>query len=130
LADSISRHLARLRLRLQRHARRANLERPNGPLFEEGARRNQMVPEGQPKIAQRFNAGFATELNKVPKGRLKSAELVRPSLRDLTFHHSQPSVETLGYSHRVPPGFGLAFAPRRARLRSCSTKSPSQELLL
>jgi hypothetical protein len=59
--------------------------------------RKQMVPEGQLKIAQRFNAGWATGLDKVPQGRLKSSALVRPSLRDSTFHHPPPSVETLGY---------------------------------
>jgi hypothetical protein len=50
------------------------------------------------------NPNLATGLDKVPKGRLKSAEMAQPALRDLTFHHSPPSVETLGYFHLVPPG--------------------------
>ena len=38
-------------------------------------------------------------------------ELIQPSLRDSTFHDSQPSVETLGYSHLVPPGRHFVGGP-------------------
>jgi len=40
-----------------------------------------VVPEGRPRIARRFNAGFATDNGRVPKGRL-SRGVFQPSLRD------------------------------------------------
>jgi hypothetical protein len=89
------------------------------PCSKKAHDRNQMVPEGQPRIAQRFNAGLATGFDKVPKGRLKSSELVQPSLRDLTFHHWQPSVETLGHFHPVPPGHHFVRCSKTVRPLSC-----------
>ena len=92
--------------------------------------RSQMVPEEPPRIAQRFNAGLAIGLDKVPKGRLKSPELVQPSLRDLTFHHSLPSVETLGYFHYVPPGHHfVARSNYSASATPIERMSPWKELL-
>ena len=56
------------------------------------------VPEGQSRIAQRFNAGKLTAKEHVPKGRLNHPEVSRPfGTRCPPF--PGPSVETLGYSH-------------------------------
>ena len=61
------------------------------------------VPEGRPKIAQRFIAGLHAPKGKVPEGRqnvLRAAKDVGPilsPLRGFLFLCRFPSVETLGY---------------------------------
>jgi len=64
------------------------------------------VPEGQLKIAQRFNAGARTAPGQVPKGRLKegAGRCVQSSLRDLNGIDGVFGVETPGYSRDVPSG--------------------------
>src|SRR5437870_10891963 len=57
------------------------------------------VPEGQMKIAQRFNAGMYATPGKVPKGRLKDANaslqfiVPRPSNRFLDLQHPTPNIQ-------------------------------------
>jgi hypothetical protein len=41
------------------------------------------VPEGHSTIAQRFSVGIHGQSKKVPKGRLRNATGMQPSLRDL-----------------------------------------------
>ena len=63
-----------------------------------------LVPEGRPRIAQRFNAGLDGWRGKVPQGRKKvgcAGSRVGANLsprRGLTTSRRVPSVETLGYS--------------------------------
>jgi hypothetical protein len=58
-----------------------------------------LVPEGHSTIAQRFNAGWESITELVPKGRPNFSPFL-PSLRDLLGSFDViPSVETLGYSH-------------------------------
>ena len=64
------------------------------------------VPQGQLKIAHRFNARLPAGLGQVPKGRLKGGggECVQSSLRDWNSMNGIPGVETPGYSRDVPSG--------------------------
>src|SRR5260370_29911991 len=74
------------------------------------------VPEGQPTIARRFNAGYGFELQQVPQGRLTDSTSIpqisiashfamfQPSLRDSKSPEPFPGVETPGYSRKVPSG--------------------------
>jgi len=66
-----------------------------------------LVPQGRPKIAQRFIAGVHGQTGKVPQGRKKIERLGRrvgsnlSPLRGLAALRHFPSVETLGYC--LPP---------------------------
>src|SRR5205814_10443460 len=68
------------------------------------------VPEGQMKIAQRFNAGMYVTPDKVPKGRLKHGNdritFGRPfgTRIQSTTIPALKRVETPGYYRDVPPG--------------------------
>src|ERR1041384_631391 len=76
------------------------------------------VPEGQMKIAQRFNAGTYATAEQVPKGRLIDGATpynVQPSLRDANCFDVLPGVETPGYSRVVPPGQWFAIPPGNFR---------------
>ena len=70
-----------------------------------------LVPEGQTAIAQRFIGGFGRAGDMSPEGTKEDSFLQRSliafslsSLRDLAPLGRGPSVETLGYCHKVPPG--------------------------
>jgi hypothetical protein len=62
------------------------------------------APQGQPKIARRFNAGSTSSQGRVPEGTAESTALVQPSLRDSPVARNYPGVETRGYTHSVPAG--------------------------
>jgi hypothetical protein len=66
------------------------------------------VPEGQLKIAQRFNAEFDAPRSQVPKGRLSVSRAYQPSLRDLDNPAIHPAlkrraifVTSLRDTHRI-----------------------------
>jgi hypothetical protein len=71
-----------------------------------------IVPEGQAKTAQRLNAGLARINEASPEGTAERRMVYRnrrscadqPSLWDSLLLRIHPSVETLSYSHDVPPG--------------------------
>src|SRR6185436_19044045 len=85
--------------------------------------RRLIVPEGQLRIAQRFNVGNRDPRPLVPKGRLNGGERVNKLSRPFGTRRSisarVPNVETLGYCrlslrdkplNSLPKGFGLAVS--------------------
>jgi len=74
-----------------------------------GPQRN--VPEGQPRIAQRFSVGNAAVEESSPEGttesRRRRVEFSRP-FGTWPLSVTQPNAEALGYSRDVRPGQGLA----------------------
>jgi len=81
-----------------------------------------VVPEGQVRIARRFNAGFRSEMGLSPEGTTegRNSSAVPSGLGpDLGI----PGVETPGYSREVPPGLAHFCRPQMlsARLVLCLT---------
>jgi len=65
------------------------------------------VPEGQPRIAQRFSVGNATQGASSPEGTAESATIDADVSRPFgtsSSHTTPPNAKALGYSHNVPPG--------------------------
>jgi hypothetical protein len=74
------------------------------------AKRGTYVPEGQPTIARRFNAGVAAAIPQVPKGRLTSRIRFQSSLRDSVNLLSAPALKrrailTSSLREKVPANF-------------------------
>ena len=79
-----------------------------------------LVPEGQARIARRFNAGNAATAGRVPKGRLKSRTPSAPS--------AVPS-GLLPHDAWVPNAKALGYSPMslrdKAPLKTCSLTNGS-----
>jgi len=67
------------------------------------------LPEGDTRIAQRFNVGIRVKESKSPEGTADrmapgSKTRTQPSLRDFSRFDLDPNVETLGYFRIIPSG--------------------------